>query len=137
MFSMKNSSQKMHQKNSINDIGQKQKDEEQHPKTMSIIEFEPSLACRINSLAVKKANEVKPTTKLFSGKMLIFAKLFLESFTYDFSETFFFPNWKAKEIYDKYMIKLIFPYSVLTDTDSICLFHFHLQTRKQPAQRKI
>ena len=97
MFSMKNSSQKMHQKNSINDIGQKQKHEEQHPKTKSIIEFEPSLACRINSLAVKKTNEVKPTTKLFSGKMLIFAKLFLESFTYDFSETFSFQTGKQKK----------------------------------------
>ena len=43
VFSMKNSSQKMHHKNSINDIGQKQKHEEQHPKTKSIIEFEPSL----------------------------------------------------------------------------------------------
>ena len=54
--------------------------------------------------------------------MLTFAKLLLESFAYDFTETFFFPGKKAREIYDKNMIEPIFPYSVLTNTDSICVF---------------
>ena len=52
----------------------------------------------------------------------MFAKLSLESFTYDFTENFFFPGKKTKEIYDKYMIERIFPYSVLTDTESIYVF---------------
>ena len=52
----------------------------------------------------------------------MFAKLSLESFAYDFAETFFFPNQKTKEIYNKYMTERIFPYSVLKDTDSICVF---------------
>ena len=54
--------------------------------------------------------------------MLIFSKIFLESFAYDFTETFFFPNKKTRRIYNKYMVERVFPYSVLTDTDSICAF---------------
>ena len=69
-----------------------------------------------------KQNKAKPTTRFFSGKMLIFSKIFLESFAYDFTETFFFPNKKTRRIYNKYMVERVFPYSVLTDTDSICAF---------------
>ena len=47
----------------------------------------------------------------------MFAKLLLESFTYDFTETFFFPGKKTKEIHDKYMIEQIF---------SLFPIHFHL-----------
>ena len=61
----------------------------------------------------------------------MFVKLSFESFTYDFTETFFFPGKETKEIYDKYMIEMIFP---LFNTDRygqyLCIFHFHLQTRK-------
>ena len=52
----------------------------------------------------------------------MFTKVSLESFVYDLIETFFFPNKKTKEIYNKYMIERIFPYSILTDNNSICLF---------------
>ena len=52
----------------------------------------------------------------------MFAKISMESFTYDLTETFFFPGKKTREIYDKYMIERIFPYSLLTDTDIICVF---------------
>ena len=69
----------------------------------------------------KKNETEKLTTRFFSEKMLMFAKFSLENFTYDFTETFFFPNKKTKEVYEKYMIEQIFPYSVLTDTDSICV----------------
>ena len=54
--------------------------------------------------------------------MLMFAKVSLESFTYDLTETFFFPAKKTREMYEKYMIENFFPFSVLTDTDSICIF---------------
>ena len=69
----------------------------------------------------KNANE-KPTTRLFSGKMLMFAKISLESFVNDLTETFFFPDKKTREIYNKYMVERVFPYSILTDTKSICVF---------------
>ena len=68
----------------------------------------------------KKNSSVKPTTRFFSGKMLLLAKISLEDFAYEFTETIFFPNKKTREIYDKYMIERVFPYSVLADTDSIC-----------------
>ena len=52
----------------------------------------------------------------------MFAKLSLKSFVYELAEIFFFPSNKTKEIFAKYMIEGVFPYSVLRDTDSICLF---------------
>ena len=65
-------------------------------KNKVIIEFDPSLTCRITSLAVKRNNEIKPTTRFFSSKMLMFAKFLLESFVYDLTETFCFPNAQTK-----------------------------------------
>ena len=54
--------------------------------------------------------------------MLMFPKVSLESFVYDLTEIFFFLNERTKEIYSYYMIERIFPYSILTDMDSICIF---------------
>ena len=51
---MKMSKPKKHKKNSIKDLDHKQQDEEKYPKTKSIIEFDPSVACSIKGLAVKK-----------------------------------------------------------------------------------
>ena len=82
----------------MKDVDGKIKDEENYPKTKSIIEFDPSLTCSITSLVVKKKNEIKPTTRFFSGKMLMLAKVLLESFVFDLIETFFFPNAQTKEI---------------------------------------
>ena len=114
--------QKKHKKNSIKSIAQKTKDEENNPKTKSLIAFDASLSCSVKCLAVKKNETIKPTTRFFNGKMLMFGKISLKSFVYEFTKTFFFPNQKTREIYQKYMIEQIFPYSVLTDTDSICIF---------------
>ena len=96
---MKKSIKKKHNKNLINDLDQKQnEDEEKCPKTKSITEFDSSIACSIKSLAVKKNDAIKPTTRFFSGKMLMFAKVSIESFTYELTETFFFPNKRTREI---------------------------------------
>ena len=65
-------------------------------------------------------------TRFFSGKMLMFPKVSLESFVYDLTEMFFFPNAQTKEIYNYYMIERTFPYSILTDTDSICIFYIFI-----------
>ena len=123
---MKNSRQKnthTHTKRSIKYIEQKTRNEEKDPRTKTMLEFDHSTACNIKYLAVKKNNEVKPTTRFFSRKMLMFAKLSLISFNYDLLGTFCFPSEKKRKIYEKYMIKIIFPYHVLTDADSTCL-HF-------------
>ena len=85
-------------------------------------EFDPFLACSVKCLAIKKNQTVAPTTRFFNGKMLMFAKLSLKSFAYELAEIFFFPSNKTKAIYNKYMIERVFPYSVLTDTDSIYFF---------------
>ena len=87
-----------------------------------MIEFDETLACSIKCLAVKKGSEVKPTTRFFSRKMVMLAKISLKSFIYDLTETLCFPNKKTKEIYDKYMVERIFPYHVLTDGNSTSLF---------------
>ena len=64
---------------------------------------------------------------IFCGKMLMFAKVSLESFVYDLTEIFFFPNEWTKEIYNYYMIDRIFPYSIITDADSICIFFIFIR----------
>ena len=50
----------------------------------------------------------------------MFARVSLESFVYDLTETSFFPN--AQKFYNYYMIEIIFSYFILTDTDRICIF---------------
>ena len=98
VFSIKKSKQKK-TKNAMEDIDEKQKDEDKCPKTKSIIEWDPTLSCSIKSLAIKETSEIKPITRIFSGKILIFVKVSLETFVYDLTQTFFFPN--KKEIYNK------------------------------------
>ena len=56
------------------------------------------------------------------GKILMFAKTSLQSFTYDVIDVFYFPDESAKKIYEKYQIKTCFLYQNLTDTGSTSLF---------------
>ena len=72
-----------------------------------IIDFDCETSASINSLAVNKTSVVKLTTRFFSGKMLMFAKLSLMSFIYETLETFYFPNDKTKIIYSSYGIEKI------------------------------
>ena len=51
------------------------------------------------------------------GKMLMFWKLSLNSFAYNFNEIFSFPIEKIREIYDRHSIIKCHVYSNLTDTD--------------------
>ena len=71
--------------------------------------------------AVEKNDNVRLTTRFLSGKMLVFAKLSLMSFIYELIETFYFPDEVVKKIYEKYLIKKVYIYHVLTDTNSTCL----------------
>ena len=52
----------------------------------------------------------------------MFAKVSLESFFFDLTETFFFPNAQTKEIYNYYMIERLFLYSILT----LCIYFFFI-----------
>ena len=65
---------------------------------------------------------MKPKTRFFSQKMVIFPKISLKSFIHDLTQTLYFLNNRTKEIFGKYIVDRIFPYQVLTDTDSMLLF---------------
>ena len=109
-FSMKKSRRKTHKKDSFKDIEEKIREEESDPRAKTITEFDQFLACSVKSLAVRKTNNVTPTTLFFSGKMLMFIKISLISFIYDMLKTFCFPSEKSKYIFEKYMIEQIFLY---------------------------
>ena len=65
-----------------------------NPSTKMIIDFDCESSVSIDLLAVNKNSSVKVTTRFFSGKMIMFAKLSPMSFIYDMVETFYFPNKK-------------------------------------------
>ena len=90
-------------------------------KAKMVIEFNNHEAASIKSIAVKKRNSIKVTTRFISGKLLMFAKISLKSFISDVLETFCFPGENTKEIFKKYRIERVEILHVLTDTDSTAL----------------
>lgn len=62
---------------------------------------------------------MKVTKCFMSGKLLMFPKLSLKSFTYYLAQIFYFPSEIGTGIYKKYQIEKFEMYHVLTDTDSI------------------
>ena len=88
-------------------------------KTM--IDFEHSECNSIKSLAIKKDDNVKVTSRFIKGKMLMFAKMSIKSFVYDMIDVFCFPNSDIRSIYEQYQIEKCFLYQNLTDTDSTSL----------------
>ena len=79
----------------------------------------------INSLAVNKINLVKVITQFLAGKMFYVYRIVLNEFYIRFNRRLYFPNTKTKIIYRSYGIEKIFPYHILTDTDSTSLL-FHI-----------
>ena len=61
-------------------------------KTKMVIEFNEVEAASIKSIAVKKRNVIKMTTRSMPGKLLMFAKLSLKSFIYSLIQILSFPN---------------------------------------------
>ena len=125
MNSVKSMVAKAKRKNCSRDNDQKATDHLKNINTKMIIDFDCESSVGINSLAVNKTNVVKLTTRLFSVKMFMFTKLSLMSFIYDLIEVFYFPNIKAKIIYQSFGIEKILLYQILTDSDSIAL-HFNI-----------
>ena len=118
---MRSKKRKGHKKDFIRGVDERITSIEREPKTRSMIEFDTEFACSIKVLGVKENNQIKPTTRFFSGKMLMFAKLSLKSFIYDLIETIVFPNTTTKDIYKKNDIEYVYIYQILTDTDSTAL----------------
>ena len=90
-------------------------------KTKVVVEFNDRESASSKSFAIKKRNEIKVTTRFMSRKLLMFAKLSLESFTYDLKETFCFPQKEIVELYKKYLIEQVEILHLLTDTDSTAI----------------
>ena len=76
-------------------------------KTKMILEFNNRESASIKSFAVKKRDHIKVTTRFFSGKMLMSAKLSLMSFIYEVLETFCFPDENVQAIFKKYAIEKV------------------------------
>ena len=112
---------KIHQRDNLKEVDELIQDLENNKKTKMIYEFHPQHTALIKALGVKPNDSVKPFTRFSTGKMLMFAKLSLESFIYDLCETFIFANQKTKAIYQKYDMDYIYVYQILTDTDSTSL----------------
>ena len=62
------------------------------------MKFNDGESASIKSFAVKKKNVIRTTTRSMSGKLLMFAKLSLKSFIYEFSQILSFPDEIVKEI---------------------------------------
>ena len=118
---LKSHAPKSKRKKNARDSDEKTEDFLSNQRTKMIIDFDCETSDSINSLAVNKTNVVKLTTRFFSGKMLMFAKLSLMSFKYEMLETFYFPNDKTKTIYNFYGIETTLLFHVLTNTDSTAL----------------
>ena len=88
-----------------------------------MIEFNNLESSAIKHIAVKSKTNIKCMTRFMSGKLLMLAKLSLNSFIYSLAELLSFPeeNRLVKKIYHKYLIEKILVYHILTDTDSISL----------------
>ena len=87
----------------------------------SLIEFDQEHSNSIKAVMVKQNQNIKPTTRFLSGKMLMFAKGSIKSFVCDIIDVFMFPNETTKSIYEKYNIEKCYVYQCLTDTDSISI----------------
>ena len=88
----------------------------------SLIDFDEEYSCSIRLLAIEKSSEINLTTRFLNGKMLMFSKVSIKSFVYDFIDVFMFPNSEIQEIYKKYKVNRCYLDRNLTDTDSTSMF---------------
>ena len=125
------------EKRKFQDIVSKIADAVDSRKTKMILEFNNRESASIKSFAVKKNDNMKVTTRILSGKILMFAKLSLMSFIYEVLETFCFPDEIVRAILNKYAIKKVGIYRILTDTDSTSLkFMFISDPNSQAPESK-
>ena len=108
----------MKRKVTITDYFDRMKEVTEKTNVKSLIEFDQEHSNSIKAVIVKQNQNIKPTTRFLSGKMLMFAKVSIKSFVCDIIDVFMFPNEKTKSIYEKYNIEKCNVYQCLTDTDS-------------------
>ena len=95
----------------MNDVNQKK-------NVTSLIEFDQQNSNSMKAVMVKKNQNIKPTTRFLSVKMLMLAKVSIKSFVCDIIDVFMFPNDTTKSIYKKYNVEKCYVFQCLTDTDS-------------------
>ena len=108
----------MKRKVTVTDYFDRMKEVNEKVNVKSLIEFDHQNSNSIKAVIVKQNQNIKPTTRFLSGKMLMFAKVSIKSFVYDIIDVFMFPNEKTKSIYEKYNIEKCYVFQCLTDTDS-------------------
>ena len=72
----------------------------------------------IFAVACRRHQNVTVSIRYNSTKLLINTKISLASFIYDCIDTFCFPNQATQAIYVRHKIIKVFPYLLMTDTDS-------------------
>ena len=108
----------MKRKPTVTDYFDRMNEVNEKANVKSLIEFDQEHSDSIKAVIIKQNPNIKPTTRLISGKMLMFAKVSIKSFVCDIIDVFMFPNETTKSIYEKYNNEKCFVYQCLTDTDS-------------------
>ena len=102
----------------ITDYSERMDEVNKKKNVTSLIEFDQQNSNSTKAVMVKKNQNIKPTTRFLSGKMLMFAKVSIKSFACDIIDVFMFPDETTKSIYKKYNVEKCYVFQCLTDTDS-------------------
>ena len=94
-------------KSKLIDFSERKNEALRNQKVKSLIDFDEEYSSSIKSLAVEQSTNVNNLiTRYLNGKMLMFSKVSIKSFVYDFIDVFMFK------------IDRFYLYQNLTDTDS-------------------
>ena len=74
-------------------------------KFKSLIDFDEEYSSSVKSLAIEQSTKVNLTTRYLNGKMLMFSKVSMKSFVYDFIDVFMFANEEIQKIYAEFNIE--------------------------------
>ena len=91
-------------------------------KFKSLIDFDEEYSSSVKSLAIEQSTKVNLTTRYLNGKMLMFSKVSMKSFVYDFIDVFMFANEEIQKIYAEFNIERCCLYQNLTDTGNTSIF---------------
>ena len=104
----------------------------------SIIDVDEKQSNSIKSLAAEVKTTVAVTTRFMKGKILMFAKTFLQSLNYNMINVFVFSEEDSGvvAVYEKYKVKRCELYQNLTDTGSTSLCFIFICDRSSQVREK-
>ena len=91
-------------------------------KIKIMINFDQNDCNSIKSIVVKRNTTIDVTSRFINGKRMIFSKVSLKSFMYDWIDILYFPTQKVKMIYDQHYVIKCHLYLNLTNTNSCSMF---------------